>query len=132
MQDTLYVKNRSTLNKMNTNLEGITIEDILRSVQNKIRFRVYESNRFMGAGLESLDLSTRSYNCLKRAGHNTVGDIVNSISCGDDLKVIHNCGTKSIDEIMFQLFIYNYECLSSEMQKKYMTELIELNGMAVR
>ena len=114
---------------MNSNLAGITVEDIFKAKQNKIRFCVYETARFMGADIESLDLSVRSYNCLKRAGHHTVGDIVNSISSGDDLRAIRSCGSKSIDEIMMQLFIFNYECLSPEMQKKCMVQLAELNGV---
>ena len=61
--------------------------------------------------------------------HRTVGDIVNKISCGEDLRAIRNCGTKSIDEIMLWLFLYNYECLGPEMKKKSMTELAELNGI---
>ena len=130
MQDTSNVKNQAVFNSMNSNLNGVTVEDIFRAKQNKITFCVYESGRFMNAGIEDLDLSVRSYNCLRRAGHHTVGDIVNSISCGDDLKAIRSCGEKSIEEIMIKLFVFNYECLSPEMQKKCMVQLTELNGVS--
>ena len=129
MQDTPNVKNKAVFESMDSNLNGVTVEDIFRAKQNKITFCVYECGRFMNAGIENLDLSVRSYNCLRRAGHHTVGDIVNSISCGDDLKAIKSCGEKSIEEIMVKLFVFNYECLSSEMQKKCMAKLIELNGI---
>lgn len=129
MQDTSDVRKKEILKNMNSHLNGITVEDIFEARQNKIRFRVYETNRFMHSDIESLELSVRSNNCLHRAGYRNVGDIVNKISCGEDLRVIRNCGTKSIDEIMLGLFLYNYECLSPEMQKKSMTELVELNGI---
>ena len=129
MQDTSNVINKATASSMNRNLSGITVEEILKAKNYKIRFSVYETGKFMNSDLENLDLSVRSYNCLKRAGHHTVGDIVNSISSGEDLKRIRNCGTKSVDEIMLHLFAYNYECLSPEMQKKYMSELVMLNGI---
>lgn len=129
MQDTSDVRKKEILKNMNSHLNGITVENIFEARQNKIRFRVYETDRFMHSDIESLELSVRSNNCLHRAGYRNVGDIVNKISCGEDLRVIRNCGTKSIDEIMLWLFLYNYECLSPEMQKKSMTELVELNGI---
>ena len=129
MQDTSDVRKKEILKNMNSHLNGITVENIFEAKQNKIRFRVYETDRFMHSDIESLELSVRSNNCLHRAGYRNVGDIVNKISCGEDLRVIRNCGTKSIDEIMLWLFLYNYECLSPEMQKKSMTELVELNGI---
>ena len=49
--------------------------------------------------LEALDLSVRSYNCLKRAGIQTVGDI---LACGD-LSNIRNLGRKSEEEIRQKL-----------------------------
>ncbi len=129
MQDTSDVRKKEILKNMNSHLNGITVEDIFEARQNKICFRVYETDRFMHSDIENLELSVRSGNCLHRAGYRTVGDIVNKISCGEDLRAIRNCGTKSIDEIMLWLFFYNYECLSTEMQKKCVNELAELNGL---
>jgi len=51
--------------------------------------------------IEELDLSVRSYNCLKRAGIHTVGDLVEK-SEGDMLKV-RNLGQKSLEEVKFKL-----------------------------
>ena len=48
-----------------------------------------------------MDLSVRSNNCLRRAGINTVGDLVNKSE--DDLKKVRNLGTKSLDEIKKKL-----------------------------
>lgn len=51
--------------------------------------------------IEELDLSVRSYNCLKRAAIHTVGDLVEK-SEADMLKV-RNLGQKSLEEVKFKL-----------------------------
>lgn len=51
--------------------------------------------------IEELDLSVRSFNCLKRAGINTVDDLVNK-SEGEMMKV-RNLGRKSLEEVMAKL-----------------------------
>ena len=47
--------------------------------------------------VEDLDLSVRSYNCLKREGIHTVGELV--ARSEEDLLDIRNFGSKSIDEV---------------------------------
>ena len=47
--------------------------------------------------IEELDLSLRSFNCLKRAGFDTVGDIVDKTEA--ELKAIKNFGKKSLEEV---------------------------------
>jgi len=47
--------------------------------------------------LEELDLSVRPYNCLKRAGINTVGDLINLTEL--EVMRVRNLGKKSLDEI---------------------------------
>ena len=51
--------------------------------------------------IEDLDLTVRSYNCLKREGIHTVGELVNRSEA--DLLDIRNFGSKSIDEIKAKL-----------------------------
>ena len=51
--------------------------------------------------IEELDLSVRSYNCLKRADIQTVKDLTERTE-GDMMKV-RNLGTKSLDEIKLKL-----------------------------
>lgn len=48
--------------------------------------------------IEELDLSLRSFNCLKRAGYDTVADIVTKTE--SELKDIKNFGKKSLDEVL--------------------------------
>ena len=51
--------------------------------------------------IEDLDLTVRSYNCLKREGIHTVGELVSRSEA--DLLDIRNFGSKSIDEVMAKL-----------------------------
>jgi DNA-directed RNA polymerase subunit alpha len=51
--------------------------------------------------IEELNLSVRSYNCLKREGINTVGDLV--VKSEAELMDIRNFGQKSIDEVKAKL-----------------------------
>jgi DNA-directed RNA polymerase subunit alpha len=48
--------------------------------------------------IEELELGVRSYNCLKRAGVQTVGDLISKSE--NELKAIPNFGKKSIDEVI--------------------------------
>ena len=86
------------------------------------------TERMENTGIEALDLGVRSYNCLKRAGFNTVGELANAIGEGEDLKKIRNCGTKSAMEIMEKLFIFQYESLRPERRERYLLEVIMLNA----
>nr|MCR5154288.1 DNA-directed RNA polymerase subunit alpha [Lachnospiraceae bacterium] len=51
--------------------------------------------------IDELELSVRSYNCLKRAGINTVGELVNKTS--EDMMKVRNLGRKSLDEVIAKL-----------------------------
>lgn len=51
--------------------------------------------------IDELELSVRSYNCLKRAGINTVGELCSKTM--DDLMKVRNMGRKSLDEILEKL-----------------------------
>ena len=51
--------------------------------------------------IEELDLSVRSFNCLKRAGINTVEDLINTSE--DDMMKVRNLGKKSLEEVIYKL-----------------------------
>ena len=51
--------------------------------------------------IEELDLSVRSFNCLKRAGINTVEDLIGKSE--DDMMKVRNLGKKSLDEVIAKL-----------------------------
>ena len=51
--------------------------------------------------IEDLDLSVRSFNCLKRAGINTVEDLINKSE--EDMMKVRNLGRKSLEEVIQKL-----------------------------
>ena len=93
----------------------------------KFRFPIYINESLKTADLELLDLSVRSGNCLHRAGYRTIGELVEAIEGGEDLKKIRNCGDKSIDEIMGNLFCFQYSLISQENKLKYINRIVQLN-----
>jgi DNA-directed RNA polymerase subunit alpha len=58
-------------------------------------------DRLMEMTVEELDLSVRSYNCLKRAGINTVEDLVKKTE--EDMMKVRNLGKKSLQEVKEKL-----------------------------
>ena len=57
--------------------------------------------------IEELDLSVRSFNCLKRAGINTVGDLINKSE--EDMMKVRNLGKKSLEEVVFKLHSLGFD-----------------------
>ena len=51
--------------------------------------------------IEELDLSVRSFNCLKRAGIDTVEDLVSKTQ--EDMIKVRNLGKKSLEEVIQKL-----------------------------
>ena len=60
--------------------------------------------------LEEMELSVRSYNCLKRAGINTVEDLTQYKA--EDMAKVRNLGKKSLDEVIYKLRSLGYELKS--------------------
>ena len=62
--------------------------------------------------IEELDLSVRSFNCLKRAGINTVEDLINKSE--EDMMKVRNLGRKSLDEVVLKLSSLGFELRNEE------------------
>ncbi len=60
-----------------------------------------ETQKILDTTIEELDFSVRSYNCLKRASINSVGELIQKTE--EELIKVRNLGKKSIDEVMFKL-----------------------------
>ncbi|MGN1162416.1 MAG: DNA-directed RNA polymerase subunit alpha [Christensenellales bacterium] len=86
--------------------EAMAGMDILISKDNDKQVKVLEMP------IEEMDLSVRSYNCLKRANINTVEDLIKK-SKNDMLKV-RNLGLKSIDEVVNKLESYGLSLRNDE------------------
>ena len=62
--------------------------------------------------IEELDLSVRSFNCLKRAGINTVDDLINKSE--EEMLKVRNLGKKSFDEVREKLQSLGFDLASEE------------------
>jgi DNA-directed RNA polymerase subunit alpha len=62
---------------------------------------VDESSKALSMSIEDLELSVRSFNCLKRAGINTVEQLTDKTP--DDMMKVRNLGKKSLDEVLAKL-----------------------------
>ena len=60
--------------------------------------------KILNMTIEELDLSVRSFNCLKRAGINTVDDLINKSP--DEMMRVRNLGKKSLEEVIVKLQSY--------------------------
>ena len=58
-------------------------------------------DKYLEMTIEELDLSVRSFNCLKRAGINNVEDLINKTT--EDMMKVRNLGRKSLEEVEFKL-----------------------------
>ena len=62
--------------------------------------------------IEEMDLSVRSYNCLKRANIHTVEDLTKKTE--DDMLKVRNLGKKSLDEVIYKLESYGLKLQDKE------------------
>ena len=60
-----------------------------------------EKEKVLEMNIDELELSVRSYNCLKRAGINTVEELTNKTS--EDIMKVRNLGRKSLEEVLAKL-----------------------------
>ena len=60
-----------------------------------------EKEKALEMSIDELELSVRSFNCLKRAGINTVEELCNRTP--EDMMKVRNLGRKSLDEVLSKL-----------------------------
>ena len=71
-----------------------------------------ETSKVLEMTIEDLDLSVRSYNCLKRAGINTVADL--AAKSEEDMMKVRNLGRKSLEEVKKKLQEYDLSLVQIE------------------
>ena len=70
-----------------------------------VRFKAaYTKSKYENFTIEELDLSVRSYNCLKRAGIQTILELTDRTE--EDMMKVKNLGKKSLKEIKEKLVAY--------------------------
>ena len=68
--------------------------------------------KLMELPIEEMDLSVRSYNCLKRAGINTIQDLLKKSK--SDMFKVRNLGAKSVEEVIAKLESYGLSLRKDE------------------
>ena len=68
--------------------------------------------KLMELPIEEMDLSVRSYNCLKRAGLNTIQDLLKKSK--SDMFKVRNLGAKSVEEVINKLESYGFSLRKDE------------------
>lgn len=107
---------------------NLSMEQLIMKKGDHFRFPVYMNPAFTNTDIDSLDLSFRSSNCLKKAGYFTIGALVENINGREELLKIRNMGKKSVSEVMEKLFCYQFSLLNDDMKKKFVNRVVELNS----
>lgn len=89
------------------------------------------SEKTCNTPIEELDFSIRSYNCLKRAGIETLGKVAETVQ-DDALLKIRNLGRNSEAEIRAKVFEYGYFHLSERAKKEFVQSLYNDNKALFR
>ena len=79
----------------------INLTDQVQGVEILVEKEESKKEKILEMNIEDLDLSVRSYNCLKRAGINTVDELVQRDE--DEMMKVRNLGKKSLEEVMSKL-----------------------------
>ena len=82
----------------------LDVADITRDINIEKDEVKVEENKYENFTIEELDLSVRSYNCLKRAGIQTILELTDKTE--EDMMKVKNLGKKSLKEIKEKLVAY--------------------------
>ena len=90
----------------------VTLTDQVRDVEIMVEKEEDKKEKVLEMTIEELDLSVRSYNCLKRAGINTVEELTQKTE--EDMMKVRNLGKKSLEEVQSKLAELNLSLKKSE------------------
>ncbi len=79
----------------------IDLSDDAKNTEIMVEKEENKKEKVLETTIEELDLSVRSYNCLKRAGINTVQDLITRSE--NDMMKVRNLGRKSLEEVIAKL-----------------------------
>ena len=79
----------------------IDLSENAKSTEVMVETKDDEKGKVLEMSIDELELSVRSYNCLKRAGINTVEELTNKTS--EDMMKVRNLGRKSLEEVLGKL-----------------------------
>ena len=90
----------------------INLTDRIQGVEIMVEKEESKKEKILEMNIEDLDLSVRSYNCLKRAGINTVEELVQRDE--DEMMKVRNLGRKSLEEVQQKLAQFGLTLRSNE------------------
>ena len=90
----------------------IDLSETARNTQVMVEKEESKKEKVLEMPIEELELSVRSYNCLKRAGITTVEDLANKSQ--EDMMKVRNLGKKSLDEVTNKLIALGLRFSSDE------------------
>ena len=90
----------------------INLSESAREVSVMIDKEPEGKEKALDMNIDELELSVRSYNCLKRAGINTVDDLINKSE--EEMMKVRNLGKKSFDEVKEKLKSLGFDLSSEE------------------
>ena len=90
----------------------VNMTDEAQSAEIMVEKEEDQKEKVLEMTIEELDLSVRSYNCLKRAGINTVLELTNKTE--EEMMKVRNLGRKSLDEVKSKLDELNLELRSED------------------
>ena len=79
----------------------IDLSEVAQAAEVMIEKEDDEKEKVLEMNIDELELSVRSFNCLKRAGINTVEELTNRTP--EDMMKVRNLGRKSLDEVLAKL-----------------------------
>jgi len=90
----------------------IDLSETTKNTQVMIEKEENKKEKVLEMSIEDLELSVRSFNCLKRAGISTVEDIINMTE--SEMMKVRNLGKKSLDEVTFKIHSLGLEFAQEE------------------
>ena len=90
----------------------VDLSDTIRDMDILVKNEDDRHQKILAMAIEDMDLSVRSYNCLKRANIHTVEDLTKKTE--DEMLKVRNLGRKSLDEVILKLQSYGLSLANKE------------------
>ena len=90
----------------------VDLSETAKNTQVMVEKEESKKEKVLEMPIEELELSVRSYNCLKRAGITTVEDLANRSE--SDMMKVRNLGKKSLDEVINKLHSLGLDFVQEE------------------
>lgn len=90
----------------------VNLSDKIKGMDILVKNEDDKQQQVLAMAIEDMDLSVRSYNCLKRANIHTVEDLTRKTE--DEMLKVRNLGRKSLDEVILKLQSYGLSLANKE------------------